>query len=251
MFGRRRKSECHRVREMFSPYLDDCVTSVERDTVKYHIEICEDCEWELRSLGTTVQLLSRMPVASAPRSFTLAEPLLRRDWIPFTLPSMNRLRLATALAVVLLAILLAGDFTGLFYRDVRGEVAEAAGDRVATQTGETERIALAPPGDAAVLPADDPSEEIVGMPEAKEPVVPLDHREQMAITRRTEPGEEILDTFPGIAVMLPEATLPLRKPYPWLLPSQIASATLVLILGGANLLVWRRKQGMSLLRKVS
>jgi len=246
MFGRRRKSECHRIGEMFSPYLDDCVTSVERDAVKYHIEICEDCEWELRSLETTVQLLSRMPVASAPRSFTLAEAPARRNWLPLASPGMNRLRLATALAVVLLAILLAGDFSGLFY-------VEATGDRVTAEVAQREDIAPALPGDAAVLPAEDPSkEEIVGMPDAAEPVATLHPWEQRAITQGMEPGEGTpSEAVQGIEVTTPEARKPVREPHPWLLPSQIASAALVLILGGANLLVWRRKQGMSLLRKVS
>lgn len=223
MFGRRRKSECHRIREMFSPYLDDCVTSVERDAVKYHIEICEDCEWELRSLGTTVQLLSRMPAASAPRSFTLAEAPPRRDWVSFALPHMNRLRMATALAVVLLAILLAGDFSGLLHRDV------IIVDQVPAEPAQEQVVA---DEEMPALPAEHPLQEI---PEAKEP---------LAITELREPGDEIPDGFPDIAVVPPEAAPPMREPYPWLLPLQIASATLVLTLGGANLLVWRRRRGL-------
>ena len=241
MFGRRRKSECHRIREMFSPYLDDCVTSVERDAVKYHIEICEDCEWELRSLGATVQLLSRMPAASAPRSFTLAEAPPRRDWVSFALPHMNRLRLATALAVLLLAILLAGDFSGLFHGDISAQPAEAAGDRVPTEAADPENVAPAMPGETAALPEEDP---IGDLPEAWEPLPSPYPPDDKRIAQMVEPGLEwdLQAPLPEV----PEAIAPLRKPYPWLRPLQIASATLVLTLGGTNLLVWRRRRGLTL-----
>ncbi|MBT9162800.1 MAG: hypothetical protein DDT27_01362 [Dehalococcoidia bacterium] len=243
MLHRQRKSECHRIREMISPYLDDCVTPVERDAVKYHVEICEGCEWELRSLGITVQLLSRMPAPCAPRSFTLAEAPRRR--ISFAIPSMNRLRLATALAVVLLAVLLAGDFSGLFYADISGEPAEAAGDRVHTDIAEPENIAPALPGETPAPVAEDPAEEIAGMPEAEEPP-PSPTQEDRRIAQQIEPGLEWELTAP-LAAEVPEAVLPIREPYPWLLPLQIASAALVLVLGGANLLVWQRRRDLSLL----
>lgn len=223
MFGRRRKSHCHRMQEMISPYLDDRVTSVERDAVKYHIEICEDCEWELRSMETTVQLLSRMPVVSAPRSFTLAEAPPRLDWGPFTLSSMNRLRMATVAAAISLAILLVGDFSGFLHRDVIiGQVpAEPVlGQEVADK--EMPELVLEYP--------------LQEMPEAKKP---------QAITEPREREGEIPKDFPDIAPGLPEAVLPIREPYPWLRPLQIASAALLVILGGANLLVWQRKKSMA------
>jgi len=234
MFGRRRKRECHRIREMFSPYLDDCLTSLERDAVQFHIEICEDCEWELRSLGATVQLLRRMPAASAPRSFTLAEAPARRDGVPFALPGMKRLRLATTLAVVLLAILLAGDFSGLFHGDVIVEPPPEVADVAVPEDTAPEHQE----GDIPVQQAEDPPGEIADWPpEATEPV---DGR----VTQRVEPGQEW--DLPAEHPELPEAVAPLRKPYPWLRPLQIASAALLVILGGAHLLVWQRKRGLTL-----
>ena len=234
MFGRRRKRECHRIREMFSPYLDDCLTSLERDAVQFHIEICEDCEWELRSLGATVQLLRRMPAASAPRSFTLAEAPARRDGVPFALPGMKRLRLATTLAVVLLAILLAGDFSGLFHGDV---ILEPPPD-VADVAVFEEPIPEHPEGDIPGQLAEDPPDEIAdGPPEAREPV---DGR----VTQKIEP-DQVWDLH-DVPAEVPEAVEPLREPYPWVLPLQIAAAALLVILGVANLLVWQRKRGLTL-----
>jgi hypothetical protein len=133
---------------------------------------------------------------------------------------MNRLRLATALAVALLVILLAGDFSGLLHRDVIVEPlpAEERPEQIRAQ------------GELPELPAE------AEMPEAKEPA---------AITEPREPGEAIPDDFPDIPPRLPEAAPPRREPYPWLLPLQIGSAALVIMLGGANLLVWQRKKSMA------
>ncbi len=93
--------------------------------------------------------------------------------------------------------------------------------------------------------AEDPAEEIAGMPEAEEPP-PSPTQEDRRIAQQIEPGLEWELTAP-LAAEVPEAVLPIREPYPWLLPLQIASAALVLVLGGANLLVWQRRRDLSLL----
>ena len=63
-------------------------------------------------------MLNRMPVAILPRSFTLSEEPQRRFWDLFNTPNANWLRVATATAVVMLAFLLAGDFSGILRTDV-------------------------------------------------------------------------------------------------------------------------------------
>jgi hypothetical protein len=160
---------------------------------------------------------------------------------------MNRLRVATAAAVLVLAVSLAGDFSGLLHRDsiVAQDLPQQA--RPEEVVRDVEEPELPAQEEAPVVAVGDPPRE---MPEAREPMPPEHPLEQRGITRQVEPGEEIsVAAFPGIAVIPPEATPPLREPYPWLRPLQIASAALVLMLGGASLLVWQRKRGLSLLRR--
>ncbi|MBT9163365.1 MAG: hypothetical protein DDT24_00271 [Chloroflexi bacterium] len=119
---------------------------------------------------------------------------------------------------------------------------------------DPEDIALEPPVDPLELPAEDPPEEIVRIPsEAKEPIPPLHPAEDRRIARLLiepglEPGLE-WELLPFPLAEIPEAVLPIREPYPWpwLRPLQIASAVLVLLLGGANVLVWQKRRGLSLL----
>lgn len=248
MFRRRRKSECHRIREIFAPYLDDRVTSVERDAVRYHIEICDDCQWELRSLAATVQLLSRVPVVAVSRSFTLAEAPPRQDWFPFAVPGMTRLRMATAAAVLVLAILLAGDFSGLLHTDVIVAADPADPGQQEQVVRDVEEPELPAEGEMPVLAVDDHRYE---KPVAEEPVYPDYPSDQVGITQWVDQEEEIGNDFPGFVDIpgMVDAIPPTRKPYPWLLPFQIAFAVLVLVLGGANLLVRQRKRGLPQLKR--
>jgi len=231
IFGRHRKKECHRIQEMFSPYLDGRLTTLEQDAVQFHIEVCEGCAWELRSLGATVQVLNSMPAVSLLRSFTLAEAPPRRNWNLFDIPVMKRLRLATAFTVVLLAVLLAGDFTGLFYRDAIIEQPEV---EVAVPA---DPVPECPEGDIPVQVEDPPGYIADLPPEAREPV-------DGEIMEMVEPGQ--VRDQQDVPLEMPEATAPAREPYPWLRPLQLSIAALLVILGVANVLVWQRRRGFTL-----
>jgi predicted anti-sigma-YlaC factor YlaD len=117
-----RKNQCHKVQGLLSPYIDGQIGSSERDNVESHLEECQICLRELESLRATVNLLHRVAVVSPPRSFALAEvdakrrpAALKREAPQWRrVPALGALRVATAVAALLLVFVLAGDATHLF-----------------------------------------------------------------------------------------------------------------------------------------
>jgi hypothetical protein len=98
------KKDCHRFREMISPYIDGRVTQDEKQSLESHLASCHECREELESLRTTVGLLHRLPQVEVPRSFTVVESK------PATAPSIfGRLCWASAVAALVLVLLFAGD----------------------------------------------------------------------------------------------------------------------------------------------
>jgi anti-sigma factor RsiW len=110
------------VQGLLSPYIDGQIGSSERDRVESHLEECQVCSRELDSLRATVNLLHRVAVVSPPRSFALAEVEAKRRPATLTreapqwrrVPALGALRVATAVATLLLVFVLAGDATHLF-----------------------------------------------------------------------------------------------------------------------------------------
>ena len=67
---------------LLSAYLDDEVTTRERDLVENHLVTCEACNLELESLSWTVNLLGQMPQVSPPRTFYVTEAMLEPEVSP-------------------------------------------------------------------------------------------------------------------------------------------------------------------------
>ena len=105
----KRKNECHKVKGLLSPYIDQQLSSLERVSVEEHLAKCAACSAELESLRATVNLLHRVPVVSPTRSFALAEFAPRPRRAPFALASS-----ATAAAMSAMAFFFVGDAFGLF-----------------------------------------------------------------------------------------------------------------------------------------
>lgn len=127
--------------ERLSAYLDGELTSREREAVKHHLETCSDCQWDLETLGQTVQWTRELPTLTVPRVFTIpvpAEPERspRRRWN--FLPVLQG---ATALIAVLFVFAVAGDLMfgslgGAYAPDVAYEREAASSDVVVTQVVE-------------------------------------------------------------------------------------------------------------------
>lgn len=108
-FKRRTTSEHEQTREDLSAYLDGQLSQAERSRVERHLHDCTDCQAELRDLKQTVALLHALPAARLPRSFLLpvsAAPARRMQtrWVGY-----GFLRAATAVASVLLVLVVSGD----------------------------------------------------------------------------------------------------------------------------------------------
>ena len=112
MFRFGKETLCQKIQGMLSEYMDNRLGSEDRVLVESHLEACEACSSELESLRMAVQLLHRVPLVSVPRSFTIAVPEPRREGV-LGASSLRWLRPATAVATVVLVVLLAVDFLNI------------------------------------------------------------------------------------------------------------------------------------------
>jgi hypothetical protein len=129
MFRSRREPLCRKIQGMLSEYIDNRLGSEDKRLVEHHLESCEACSKELESLRMTVRLLHRVPEVSVPRSFTIPVPEPKREGVLGS-SSLRWLRPATAIAAIVLVVLLAGDFLNVFGHEA----------------GSGNRILLAPTG---------------------------------------------------------------------------------------------------------
>ncbi len=249
MFVRRRKTDCEIVRELLSTYLDAQLGSIDHDRVEYHVDICPECRQELETLRVTRELLHRIPAVTAPRSFTLAEAPVRRTWFPSPLPEMGGtawLRTAAAAAVMAFALLISFDFTGVL--DKQPTDAQSGTNEIAVATPDSGEVVI------SATPTSEPETMVypgTGVPEATQPLPGSDT--STGIAGKVTPGEpqglsgetnipeqvEAVDPFgeSGVSSPTPRSITPA-----WLLPVEIVTGALVVILGATNFLIWRRRQ---------
>ncbi|UCH86265.1 MAG: zf-HC2 domain-containing protein [Dehalococcoidia bacterium] len=191
-----------RFRRDLSAYVDDMLSERARRRLEAHLDSCEACRQELAELRVTVEALGSLPMAEAPRSFTLAAaPVAEVRPRPAARRLEFGLRLATATAAFALALVLIGDFAGLpgggdeEEEWVRGELysatraTPAAMEAAPVGTPEPAGIADMPPVVATptpaavrVVPTETPAaEETPPAPEAapvEEPAISADVSEE-------------------------------------------------------------------------
>jgi len=103
-----------RFRRDLSAYVDDMLSERARRRLEAHLDSCEACRQELAELRLTVDALGSLPMAEAPRSFTLAAaPVAEARPRPAARRLEFGLRLATATAAFALTVVIIGDFAGL------------------------------------------------------------------------------------------------------------------------------------------
>ncbi|MBC7233364.1 MAG: zf-HC2 domain-containing protein [Chloroflexi bacterium] len=104
------KTEHEFCQEELSAFLDGALTPRERRRVEKHLEQCAACRRDLASLQQTVALLRAAPMVKPPRSFLLpaSERARQRQWQRTRL-AYGYLRVATAMATVLLVLVISGD----------------------------------------------------------------------------------------------------------------------------------------------
>ena len=102
-----------RTLRQLSPYLDGMLSVQESRRLEAHLGQCQVCRDELAELQATVQALAELPLAETPRSFALTAAPRR---IEASRPARRLefgLRLATAAAAFVLAIVALGDLLGV------------------------------------------------------------------------------------------------------------------------------------------
>ncbi len=162
----RNKPEHQWVEESLSAYIDDELTARERARVEKHLEECQACAHELASLRQTVALIKELPPLRAPRSFAVRPAAVRVR--PSPAPpawGYGLLKGATALAALLLVLLIGGDLALQFVR-VTSLASWAPG-------AAAPEVAFAPSLEPSAVPA--PAEEAPLLGQAKgteEPQVP-------------------------------------------------------------------------------
>jgi hypothetical protein len=103
-----------RFRRDLSAYMDDMLPERARRRLEAHLDSCQACRQELAELRATVEALGSLPMAEAPRSFTLAAaPVAEVRPRPVARRLEFGLRLATATAAFALTVVMIGDFVGL------------------------------------------------------------------------------------------------------------------------------------------
>lgn len=152
-----RTTEHEYFEERLSAYLDGELAPDEHEAVKHHVVTCAACQWELETLGQTIQWTRELPAITVPRVFTIpvaAQPerLPRRRWN--LLPVLQG---ATALIAVLLVFAVTGD---LMFGSLRmGSAPEQEAAPISTEvTQEVEAAAEAPA--AVEAPVAEPEVEV-------------------------------------------------------------------------------------------
>ncbi|TKJ30204.1 MAG: hypothetical protein CEE40_06050 [Chloroflexi bacterium B3_Chlor] len=149
------KSEHELVEESLSAYIDGELSFGEKAQVEKHLEECQACSENLATLRQTVVLLGELPTVPAPISFALRPaPVRPKARVPAPAWGYGLLKGATALAALLLVLLIGGDLTvqflGGFPLATRAPLAPAA------------EVALAPSTVPSVVPAPAEVQPIVG-----------------------------------------------------------------------------------------
>jgi hypothetical protein len=172
LLGKWRKSKHRWVEKSLSAYLDDELSSADKARVEKHLQQCEACAENLATLRQTVSFLKGLPAVQAPRSFAVrrAEVEVKRAAPPAW--GYGLLKGATALAALLLMLLIGGDLALHFVGAPMASFAPAA---------PAAEVALAPSVEPEMAPAPGQEEPLLGQTKAAEPSdteVPTENAEE-------------------------------------------------------------------------
>ncbi len=156
LLGKWRKPEHEWVEESLSAYLDGELTPAEKSRVEQHLQECQACAQNLATLRQTVSLLKELPEKRAPRSFAVrpATVKAKRAAAP---PAWGYglLKGATALAALLLVLLVGGDLAIHFVGfPLASWGAGAPAEEIAMAPAMEPSMSLAPEEEQAILGQD-------------------------------------------------------------------------------------------------
>lgn len=251
MFKRFKRSEHKRVEELLSAYIDGELPIEEATLVEKHLRDCSACTQNLETLRQTVSLMQQLPAVSPPRSFAISHlvvPERRWAW------GYVYLRGATALAALLLSVLLAGDlgFQYLWAPRIAAPAPAPVEATVETSEAEIEVAGETPTAREALDLMEAQKVEETPAPLA-EATLPAERLGAALPSPEPTPTPELVAAAPPLPLPIAEgrayATLRAERAFVSLSTLRLLEGALFgafLILGGATALVrWRREQHRS------
>jgi hypothetical protein len=251
--------------ELLSAYLDGELSARQADRLRRRLLVDPAMRRELESLRATRELLRGLPPVRAPRNFTLSPEMVRRPLLARLFPALG---LATAVATVALAVVIAVDLLGSFglaaapamlgveeveatvevARMMQQEAEEGAGPEAMPLAQEQDKAAagaLAPEageGTTAPPPMATPAPDGAGgaLPEATQTAAPT--LEALAPPMPTEAPQVALEepaaVTPADAAAARERAL--QPSLPWVRWLEIGLAALALLLGALAFIARRQ-----------
>lgn len=251
MFKRFKRSEHKRVEELLSAYIDGELPIEEATLVEKHLRDCSACTQNLETLRQTVSLMQQLPAVSPPRSFAISHlvvPERRWAW------GYVYLRGATALAALLLTVLLAGDlgFQYLWAPRIAAPAPAPVEATVETSEAEIEVAVETPTAREALDLMEAQKVEETPAPLA-EATLPAERLGAALPSPEPTPTPELVAAAPPLPLPIAEgrayATLRAERAFVSLSTLRLLEGALfgaLLILAGATALVrWRREQHRS------
>lgn len=209
-----KRSEHKRVKGLLSAYIDGELSIEEATLVEQHLRDCSACTQDLETLRQTVNLVREIPAVSTPRSFTISHLVVpERPWRW----GYVYLRGATALAALLLIVILAGDlgFQYLWAPRMAAPAPQPMMAEVPVQAPETE----------IEVPGETPAKEALDQMETQEAEMAVPGEASPTVTQME--ARKVEETPTPLA----EATLPAEglggafpSPEPTPTPEMVAAA---------------------------
>lgn len=115
-----RNRRCGKAKGLLSEYIDGALGASDHRMVEEHVGACNECATELQSLQKAVEAIRCVPVVEVPRPFAISGVEVKRTRAHEP-ERLRWLRPATALAVVVLMVLVSADFLVLNVSEVEEE----------------------------------------------------------------------------------------------------------------------------------
>lgn len=192
--------------ELLSAYLDQELTPSESVRLETRLQTENDLKEALNDLRKTRMVLRSLPVMRAPRNFTLTPEMAgikpRRQNVFLTW--FTRMRFSSALAAILLVLVLLGDF-------LTGATALPVASPLAADLAPAESPVMEAAPEESILAEPEQSELIYVTPQAEIPPTPG--------VERVAPGFSMQENGESVTVeVLPTSTPGPEAPLPQLLP---------------------------------
>ncbi len=219
---RRTQTEHEACQDNLSAFLDGQLSAREHSRVERHLQGCKACREDLESLRQTVSLLRSVPMLQPPRSFFIpAGEVAKQRQVRRRRLSYVYLQAATAVATVLLVLMVSGDAILRFLPAQPAAQMSRVGAVTVSQEPSADTVAAETLGTAQTVEVAAPAEQLAAPPTGLPTEAPLTQPQSAA----TETVQAVLQHEVGKPEALPSMTFarPAEAPAP---PTLVAGAEL-------------------------